>query len=282
VLYSGGPHGSAHLAGVLLSSGRRLLDPPSAVRSNENVPLPLGLAGEELWGPRQIPVSHRRREPADRGNLTWAEYENLPFAPGTSPFHLKGIAYRGHVEYTNRFIRGGARAVIASFRNPALAAFFDQPFLAATWYDALPILSVWYATARLLNQPPIDFLRTRTRHQAEEDIHGAYRLILNLASAEAVLLRVPRVVGKYFDFGATESHVLRPGVVRFCQTGVPLLMAPWFAIVGETYVRVALEIAGAKRARVRRAPAEPSGEAYGMALVSLAMEVEITPESNGH
>jgi hypothetical protein len=207
-------------------------------------------------------------------NATWSEHENLPFAPGTSPFRLKGIVYRAHVDYSNELIPGGASAVNATFKNRALAAFFDQQFLAASWYDALPILPVWYACARLLNQPPIEFLRARTRHQARQDIHGVYKLILKLASAETVALRIPRAVGKYFDFGTSEAHVARPGLVRFEQTGMPLLLAPWFGIVGETFVHAALEIAGATGVHVRRKQFEQTGEANGVPVGKMAGEVE--------
>jgi hypothetical protein len=205
---------------------------------------------------------------------TWNEYENLPFAPGTSPFHIKGIAYRGHVDYANKYIPGGSAAVNATFRDPALVAFFEQPFLAASWYDALPILPVWYACAQVLKESPIEFLKKRTRHQAKDDINGVYRLILKLASPETVALRMPRAVGKYFDFGTTDARLVRPGVVRMEQTGLPLLMAPWFGIVGEAFLSVALEIAGAKRILVRRLPTEPVGKAHGLPLGRMVADVE--------
>jgi hypothetical protein len=213
-------------------------------------------------------------------HATWAEYEDLPFAPGASPFRLKGIAYRGHIEYANQFVPGGANAVNAAFRNPALRPFFEQPFLAASWYDALPILSAWQVCARVLNQPAIEFLKVRTRHQAQQDINGVYRLILKLASAETVALRIPRVVGKYFDFGTSDAEVIRPGLVRLSQTGIPMLMAPWFTIVADTYLQVALEIAGATGVHVRRRPMEPSGHAHGLAVGAIAAEVafDTTPK----
>jgi hypothetical protein len=207
-------------------------------------------------------------------NGTWGEHENLPFAPGTSPFHIKGIAYRGHVDYAEKHIPGGASAVALAFRNPLLTAFFSQQFLAASWYDALPLLPAWATCARLLNQPALDFLRVRARHQANADIHGVYRLILKIASAEAVALRVPRAVGQYFDFGTTEAHVVRPGVVRFQQTGLPKMMAPWFSVVGETFLTVALEIAGATNILVRRRPFAPTGDAHGLPVGTLVADVE--------
>src|SRR5271165_5876625 len=112
------------------------------------------------------------------------DIEQLPFVAGTSPFRIKGVAYQGHVDYAARFIPGGERAVIEGFRDPGLRAFFEQQFLAASWYDVLPIVPVWHVCARLLDQNPTDFLKVRTRHQALRDINGIYRFILKLASAE--------------------------------------------------------------------------------------------------
>jgi hypothetical protein len=202
------------------------------------------------------------------------EYEKLPFPPGASPFHLKGIVYRAHIEYANEFVPGGTKAVNAAFRNRQLAAFFEQPFLAASWYDALPIVPVWHVCARLSGLLPNDFLKARTKHQAKQDISGVYKLILNLTSVEQVALRMPRVVGKYFDFGTTDAKVVRPGVVHYEQAGMPALMAQWLSIVGDTYLHVALETAGAKKVRVRRIPIEECGEMHGVPLVKLSTDVE--------
>jgi hypothetical protein len=199
--------------------------------------------------------------------------EDLPFAPGASPFHIKGIAYRGHLDYATKHIPGGPAAINRLFRNSALRFFFEQPFLAASWYAALPIVPLWYACADVLARPRLEFLRARTRHQAEQDIHGVYRIILKLASAETVAQRIPRVVGKYFDFGSTDATLVEPGLVRYVQTGVPAFLAPWFGIVGETFVQVALEVAGAKKSQVRRAPPTPAGTAHGVALVTLSVDV---------
>jgi hypothetical protein len=199
--------------------------------------------------------------------------EDLPFAPGRSPFHIKGIVYRGHLEYVAEHIPGGAAAVNAVFRNSALRFFYEQPFLAASWYDALPIVPLWYACAEVLKRPRTEFLRARTRHQAEQDIHGVYRIILKMASAETVALRIPRAVGKYFDFGTTDAKVLERGVIRIEQKGVPTFLAPWLGIVGEMFVHVALEIAGARKIQMRRAPPVSDGSAHGAPLVALTGEV---------
>jgi hypothetical protein len=205
--------------------------------------------------------------------------EELPFAPGTSPFHLKGIAYRGHVEYAEEHIPGGAAAVNAAFRNRSLAEFYEQKFLAASWYDALPIIAVAHVCARLTNKTAPEFLRERTQHQARQDIHGVYRMIMKLASAETVALRMPRAFGQYLDFGTVEARLTRPGVLTVEQTGAPLIMAPWLSIVGDEYMRVALELAGAKTVNIRRRPTETHGSAHGLSLARIVAEVEFDAEA---
>jgi hypothetical protein len=201
--------------------------------------------------------------------------ESLPFAPGAGPFHIKGVVYRAHVEYVNAFVPGGEKAVNAAFRNAALRAFFEQQFLAASWYDLMPIVPVWYTCARLLRQSPNDFLKVRARHQALTDIHGVYRLILKIASAETVALRMPRVITQYFDFGTAQAAVARAGVVRVEYTGIPMFLVPWLSIVGETYLSVALEVAGAKQTQLRRHPTVPSGHAHGMPVATMGVDIHL-------
>jgi hypothetical protein len=207
------------------------------------------------------------------------DYEALPFPAGTSPFRIKGVAYRGHVDYAASFIPGGERAVVEGFRDPTLRAFFEQRFLAASWYDALPMVPVWHLCAKLLRQNPTDFLKVRTRHQALRDIQGVYRFILKLVSAESIAMRGPRIVQQYFDFGTTEATVLRRGLVRAVVTGVPDLLAPWLRVVAETFVLVALDLAGVKFAQVRRLGITPAGEAHGVRLTSIGFELQLDPAS---
>jgi len=203
--------------------------------------------------------------------------EALPFPAGTSPFRLKGVVYQGHADYANEFIPGGERAVADSFRDEGLRAFFHQRFLASSWYDALPIVPVWLACARLLGQEANDFLRERTRHQAQRDIHGVYRFLLKLTSAESIAVRMPRVLQQYFDFGRTEASVVAPALVRARVTGVPMGLVPWFRIVSETFLQVALELSGARFVQIRRLAVDRDGTAHGVPLGALGFEIRTAP-----
>jgi hypothetical protein len=204
--------------------------------------------------------------------------EALPFAAGTSPFHVKGVAYLGHVDYAEKHIPGGAQAVAEAMHDPALRGFFQQKFLAASWYDVFPMVPVWHTCAKLLHQNPTDFMRERMRYQAASDIHGVYRFLLKLASAKAIALRLPRVMQQYFDFGISESRVAGPGLVRATVSGVPEAIAAWFRLAGETYTVIALGLAGVTFVQVRRLPVFPAGEAHGVRLVSLGFDIQLDPK----
>jgi hypothetical protein len=205
------------------------------------------------------------------------DYEVLPFAAGTSPFHIKGVAYQGHVAWADGFVPGGASAVADGFRDPALRTFFAQQFLAASWYDVFPMTAAWHRCAEMLQQQPNEFLRMRTRHQAMRDIPGVYKFILKIATAEAVALRVPRVVQRYFDFGSSEASVVGPGLVHVVVHGVPAPLVPWLRVVGETYIQVALELAGVTFAQLRRLPVTSGGEEHGVPLSEVGLEIQLDP-----
>ena len=46
-------------------------------------------------------------------NSNGQELFRVPFAPGESPFKVKGIGYKGHLEYTERYVPGGVKAMVA-------------------------------------------------------------------------------------------------------------------------------------------------------------------------
>ncbi len=204
--------------------------------------------------------------------------ESLPFPAGTSPFHIKGVSYLGHLDYVAEHVPGGQAAVLAAIRDPVLRAFFEQRFLSASWYDVLPMVPVWHLCAKLRGQTSVDFLRERTRHQLQRDVHSVYRFLLKLVSAEAVATRAPRVMQQYLDFGKTEAKVVEPGVVRVVASGLPVLLAPWLRVVTETFLVGALELSGAPPAQLRPLPNVPDGEAHGTPLTTMGFEVRMGAE----
>ena len=83
---------------------------------------------------------------------------------------------------------------------------------------------------------------------------------------------------QYFDFGVSESRVVGPGLVRATVSGIPEPIVPWFRLAGETYMVIALELAGVSFVQVRRLPVSAAGEAHGVRLASLGFDVQLDPK----
>lgn len=210
---------------------------------------------------------------ADTNDRAIAMLLDLPFAPGLSPFRIKGVAYRGHLEYVERFVPGGNAAVLAALNRPELDAFFAQPFLASTRYDVFPLAIAGIGCARVTGQPFRQFVRERSKWQANEDVNGVYRWMLRITSPETVAARLPRLISQYFDFGEQRIDVMEKGHLRAARTGMPLPLAAWYVAVSEAYMEVVIGLAGGRDVRCESAEPEIEGRSHGVDIVSLPMEV---------
>jgi hypothetical protein len=201
------------------------------------------------------------------------ELARVPFAPGDAPFKIKGVAYKGHLEYTDRFVPGGVEAMKQQFRDPKLTRFFEQPFLAASMYDVFPLAQAGVACADLTKLSFAQFLRIRSRVQAETDIKGVYKFLMNLVSGEAIAKRIPKIIGTYFDFVETEIASHGPNEVEGFQRGLPDILAPWYSLTASTYLETALTLAGktAPGTDMERHPT--GGRSHGLSLTDVRFHV---------
>tara|TARA_B100001750_G_scaffold244054_1_gene260555 strand:+ start:532 stop:1170 length:639 start_codon:yes stop_codon:yes gene_type:complete len=206
---------------------------------------------------------------------TGQETFDVPFAPGESPFRVKGIAYKGHIAYTERYVPGGMAAMKAAM-DPAAAAFFEQPLLAASMYDVFPLAQAGVACAQLTRLSFPQFLRIRSRVQAESDINGVYKFLMNLVTAEAIGQRIPKIIGQYFDFVETEITEVQPKRVVTVAHGLPEAVAPWFALVATTYFDTALKLAGSSTPRSAPELTGAMGTSHGVNTVSIRTVVTWT------
>jgi hypothetical protein len=203
--------------------------------------------------------------------------EDLPFPAGTSPFHIKGTAYRGHLEWAEAHAPGGQAEILALVKDPALRHWLSQPFMAASWYDCLPMLALGDASARLMNMPLDDFLRFRTRFQAESDMRGVYKVLLQFVSVESLALRIPRIAATYYDFGHADSRVVGPGHVEAVRRGVPDVFLPWHNPVSETYMETVIRLGGGKSPSVKVTRVQPDGTAHGERLSAVTFSLRWVP-----
>lgn len=199
-----------------------------------------------------------------------------PFAPGESPFRTKGTGYLGLFDSFDRRVPGGKKAVFARLADPRVAAFFAQRFLASSTYDLLPLLDASMTAAKITNVPWREFVRGGARIQAERDLDGVYKVLLRVASARLVVERLPRILVQYFNFGAVEGRF--SGEKRFEARirGVPRPVAPWLTAIGEGFVPVVMQAAGAASSVVLVHPFEHDGEAHGMETTSARFSVSWT------
>jgi hypothetical protein len=199
--------------------------------------------------------------------------QRLRFAPGKSPFHVKGVVYRYFFEYLDHQLEGGRARLLAAIDEPDLRAFADQPFLAGTFYDTAPIMALCERAASLLGRPFLGFVREFAEQQAETDIKGIYRMLLRLVSPDLVMDRVPAAAKQYFDFVSTEVEKLGPKSYRSTAHGIPEPLMQFYMTVTEAFLSRALTLAGAKELVHRWLPPQPDGVREGVPLVVCSREL---------
>ncbi len=170
--------------------------------------------------------------------------------PGSSPFRCKGLVYLGAKEFYAKKIpdpEGGAQWIA----DGHLRAFWNQHFLASTWVDALPIVALSRAAARVSNVPHNALVRDNARFVAERDIQGVYRLLLRVASAGMVAARLPKAFLQYFNFGKIGEQTSESKSSEVVLSEIPEPLAGWLCVCFEGFIPTALTMSGASDALVR-------------------------------
>src|SRR5215831_579897 len=200
----------------------------------------------------------------------------LAFAPGASPFRVKGTVYRGHIDWVTENCPGGVQGMNAAFRDRRLAGYLAQEFLPSSFYDILPVVSSAYVVGRLCGLPLDGFLRLRSRLQAERDLGGLYHLLLKLASPAQVVSRYAAVHSQYFDFGSAAARPIDRCAVELERREIPAILTEWFVPVQEAFLEVALAAAGAGNVRITTEAPEADGSTRGVPAVRLLTRVRWT------
>lgn len=190
----------------------------------------------------------------------------LPFAPGEGPFKVKGSAYVAGIEYVEKNLPGGLKAVLDNLRDPRINAFFAKPFSVSEWYDAYPgALAQWFA-ARMLNVPFEKHTRAVAAFQVQIIGSKIYAPLLRLISSDAIARWGPRMSSIYMDFTRVESQIVGNKEVSFTMREVPndLLQAIIFTSCG--FCEAALRFSGAKEPNVQPGDVLADGERFGRQL----------------
>jgi hypothetical protein len=195
------------------------------------------------------------------------------FPVGKSPFRAKGVVYNNFCAFVDMRLVGGMKDFLRRVRDPALRDFHAQRFLAASWYDALPVLSALHELGRELQVPPLSLMSDLSRFNFNAAVNGVYRLLLRLTSPETLLERSTQIGRQYFDFVKTDFARLGPRHYRLRHAGIPDTVAPMYMTMVEAFVDIGLAHAGAKEVRQRWENPEPMGMMHGLPVVRLQREI---------
>lgn len=123
----------------------------------------------------------------------------LPQAPGTSPFHARGVFYDQVLKHAAA-TPGGVKGMLAHIPDDRVRDFMQQRFRWGDWYDALPMVPVQAALCRLQGGDFETLVRKRARAAAEALVPRIFRVILGLGSPKAAAEHLPRLLSYYYDF----------------------------------------------------------------------------------
>jgi hypothetical protein len=155
--------------------------------------------------------------------------------------------------------------------DDAYRVFFAQSFVPSAWYDLFGFLGLNLAGARVLGITPDEYVRMRTKIQAEADLRGMYRAALRIASPDLAARYLPLLAAQIFDHGRVDVRRLDRRSVEAIRHGTPRLLEPWYRLAVCEYLSAALSASGARGVRVEADPAEPGPAVDGTETVSVRL-----------
>jgi hypothetical protein len=197
----------------------------------------------------------------------------LPCPPGASPFHIKGIAYRGLVQLIERRIDGGLAALEGHLHDERIAPFLSQPFLAASWYDVMPMLPVSAAIAQVLGKPIEILASEQGAQQARHDVETVYRGLFESLDFDNVATKLTRFGRQYYDFGDCVGTLVSPGHAEIQRRGLPEFILRWFSPMDAAYGEQILRMKGATFVEAVVQPAIPAGVREGFPVMDLVTDM---------
>jgi hypothetical protein len=206
--------------------------------------------------------------------------EAVPVAPGTSPFHVRGVFYSNLVEDA-KTLPGGVERLLDELTDPRVRDFIMQKFQFMGWYDALPALPCAVAFARVRGNPFEGQMREVSRNMMRKLIPSMFRMLSGLGGPRIAAVHAPRLFQTYFDFidlrlGLVTDHE-GTGVV----SGIPLYAAPVFVNQILGILSGTLESLGARDVEASYRDLTVSGSRDGFDLVSCRGEFKWHLEKSG-
>jgi hypothetical protein len=189
-------------------------------------------------------------------------YQKVGFAPGESPFRVRGNTYMFHQDYVKEHLPGGLEAQREALGAIGKHDFFDTLFLANGWYDVFPLVALGYACAEVAGTSFDEFVSQRAEDQVVKDLKFFRRMLVKLASPVAVASRLPGIAASYFEFATMSEPVIDGALARSAMSGVPDLIAHWMQLTTCRFISHVMTVNGAREVAVdTSATPEPAGDA---------------------
>lgn len=230
---------------------------------------PPSLAPTTIPPPSMSPVS----VPPSSGDKPW--YERLPKAPGEGPFRVKGVAYKGLLQFVRSRLDGGMDGFTANLKDPALRSFLLQPFLAGSLYDFFPIVAASGVVASMCRFPLEVFAHGQGRSQAQHDAENVHRAFLQGRSFEELTTRYRPFCTRYYDFGDYEARALGSNAIRLVSKGMPAWAASWIGAMQGGYVTGLVNLTGKGDPTVTVHPPRRDGVASGLPTVTIEIDIAL-------
>jgi serine/threonine protein kinase len=200
----------------------------------------------------------------------------LPSVPGSSTFHIKGIAYRGVVHLVEHKVPGGMTTLDEELNDALVSAFVRQPFLAASRYDILPMLPVHVAIARVLGKSLEIIAEGQGVAQARYDARHVYRRPFEEMTFDTLAAFLVRFASQYYETGELTAEAVGPGHVVLHRRRLPTYVLPWLSAIQVAYTEELVRLKGGRSVvATPRAPVE-AGSRKGVAVVDLDVDLRWT------
>jgi hypothetical protein len=195
----------------------------------------------------------------------------LPCAPGTSPFHIKGVFYKGLLHHVDSLI--GMDAFCELLPDSALRFFVRQPFVASGRYDVLPFVPLVDTLARRLGKSMEELVTIGAASQARYDSKTVYKLIFDTQHPEALADRVRRFNTQIYDFGTFGGSIPKPNHILLDFSGIPAYLRPWFGTMHVQYAVESMRIAGSSDVAIISHVTRDAGVKDGFPLLQFLTEL---------
>jgi hypothetical protein len=198
--------------------------------------------------------------------------EPLPFAPGLSSYHVRGLYYDRLIAYARKV--AGGDAPFESIDNPQVQAFARQRFSWTGWYDAIPAAYICASFARFIGQDFELTVREHTRRVALEVIPSAFRFAFRIPGPSALQSQTAQIVALMTNFAEVKIEHSTETRSSGWTRGVPVYLATHWANTTTGFFQALYELRGAVDVRASYTDIVKDGGAGSSQTVAIRHEFE--------